>query len=103
MIKIKKLNNRGMPNSFGLRLAKLGEVITLKNGDIVGVAPHIDACSKNCYFADNNGVMGFCKGAYIVKREVPNFECYVKTTKFKNCFLRTGWHFVKMGSKKEGI
>ena len=103
MIKIRKLDNRISPN--GLRLARLGDVINLNNGDIVGIARHMDTehCSDLCYFADTDGISNFCKGAYIVKREVPNSELYIRPTKFKNCFLKAGLHFVKIGSKKEGI
>lgn len=103
MIKIKKLNNRGLSSCYGARLAKLGDIITLKNGDIVGVTMYIDdtkSCKDFCYFASNDCL---CKGADIVKKEVPNFELYIKPIKFKNCFLWMGWYFVKIGNKKEGI
>lgn len=101
-MKVKRLDNRVGPTN-GLRLAKLGDVLTLNSGDIVGIAPHNDACCDHCYFASNDGALNFCKGAYIVKREVPDFDLYIRPAKFKNCFLRTGWHFVKIGNKKEGM
>ena len=107
MIKIKKLNNRGIPSCCGLRLAKLGDIITLKNGDVIGIARHTDgkeSCNDLCYFSVKGKVaMNSCKGTYSIEREVPNFELYIKSTKFKYCFLRTGWHFVKIGSKKGGV
>ena len=103
MIKIKKLDNKASPN--GLRLAKLGDVITLNNGDVIGIAQHPDSmgCSDLCYFTTSDGTTNSCKGKYIIKKEVPNFELYVNPTKFKYCFLKTGWHFVKIGSKKGGV
>lgn len=105
MIKIKKLDNKTSPN--GLRLARLGEVLTLNNGDIIGIAQHPDnmGCSDLCYFTTNDAFMdmNFCKGKSNLEKEVPNIELYIKPTKFKNCFLRTGWHFVKIGSKKGGV
>lgn len=108
MIKVKRLNYKGLPSSCGVRLAKLGDIITLKNGDMIGVAWHTDntkSCNDLCYFASNDRMMNvnFCKGTSVIEKEVPNFEMYVKPAKFKNCFLRAGWHFVKIGNKKEGI
>ena len=105
MIKIKKLDNKTSPN--GLRLARLRDVLTLNNGDIIGIARHTDNwknCVDLCYFATKGIVVrNSCKGTYIIKKEVPNFELYIKPTKFKSCFLRAGWHFVKIGNKKEGV
>lgn len=105
MIKIKRINNRISPN--GLMLARLGDVINLNNGDIIGIARHMDTehCSDLCYFATSNASvnMNFCKGKYIIEKEVPNFELYIRPAKFKNCFLKTGLHFVKVGSEKEGV
>ena len=108
MIKIKRLNNKGLPSDCGVRLAKLGDIITLKNGDVIGVARHSDnnkSCNDLCYFASNDGMMNvnFCKDASIIEKEVPNFKIYIRPTKFKNCFLRAGWHFVKICNKKEGV
>lgn len=103
MIKIKKLDNKTSPN--GLRLAKLGDIITLKNGDVIGIARHMDTehCTDLCYFADNDRTTSFRKGRSSIKEEVPNFELYIKPSEFKTCFLRAGWYFVKIGSKKEGV
>ena len=105
MIKIKKLNNKGISNCCGgLILAKLGDTITLKSGDVIGIAQHTGSCVDLCYFATKGIVVGnSCKGTYIIKKEVPNYELYIKPTKFKSCFLQAGWHFVKIGSKKKGV
>lgn len=103
MIKIKKLDNKTSQN--GLRLARLGEVLALNNGDVISIARHMDTedCSDLCYFVTYDGIRNLCKGKYVIEKEVPNSELYIRPTKFKNCFLKTGWHFVKIGNKKEGI
>lgn len=104
MVKIKKLDNKTSSN--GLRLTRLGEVLTLNNGDVIGIAQHMDnieSCNDLCYFSTNDGIMNFCKGTASLEKEVPNFELYARQTKFKNCFLRAGWHFVKVSSKKRGV
>lgn len=102
MIKVSRLPNKITPNC--LRIARPGELIQLDNGDVVAVVKCSDNCAKGCYFAitTTNGDY-ICKGRTIIENMVPDADVYIRPEKFRNCFLRKGRQFAKVGSVKEGV